>query len=258
MGNDQDLRLSLRRQQLAYAGGYAAWEVEHTPCAWPAAQTALVLCDVWDRHTCRGAEQRLEQLLPRMNEVVRVLRQKGALVVHAPSDTMPFYEGASARQRALQAARVQPPPNLDHDDPPLPVDASDGGCDTLPDEAHPRHERGMPYPWTRQHPAIEIDQERDAISARGQEHYNLYRERGITHVLIMGVHTNMCILNRTFAIKQMVRWGLDVALVRDLTDAMYNPARPPYVSHEAGTRLIIEYIEKFWCPSVASDELLAA
>jgi hypothetical protein len=72
----------------------------------------------------------------------------------------------------------------------------------------------------------------------------------------MGVHTNMCVLNRTFAIKQMVKWGKDVYLVRDLTDAMYNPARPPYVSHEDGTRLVVEYIEKFWCPTVASDDLL--
>jgi hypothetical protein len=70
------------------------------------------------------------------------------------------------------------------------------------------------------------------------------------------VHTNMCILNRTFSIKQLVRWGIDVALIRDLTDTMYNPARPPYVSHDAGTRLVVEYIEKHWCPTVESAEVL--
>ena len=72
----------------------------------------------------------------------------------------------------------------------------------------------------------------------------------------MGVHTNMCVLRRSFAIKQMVRWGVDVALVRDLTDAMYNPARSPYVSHDAGTQLVIGYIERFWCPSILSADLL--
>jgi hypothetical protein len=45
--------------------------------------------------------------------------------------------------------------------------------------------------------------------------------------------------------------------VRDLTDAMYNPAMRPYVSHAEGTRLVIEYIEKFWCPSVESAQLIA-
>jgi hypothetical protein len=42
---------------------------------------------------------------------------------------------------------------------------------------------------------------------------------------------------------------MPIALIRDLTDALYNPARPPYVSHEEGTRLVVEYIEKFWCPT---------
>jgi hypothetical protein len=46
-------------------------------------------------------------------------------------------------------------------------------------------------------------------------------------------------------------------LVRDLTDAMYNPACRPFVPHEAGTELVIEHIEKYWCPSVLSADLLA-
>jgi len=71
------------------------------------------------------------------------------------------------------------------------------------------------------------------------------------------VHTNMCVLHRTFAIKQMVRWGKSVALIRDLTDAMYNPAKSPYVSHDAGTQLIIEFIEKFWCSTILSDDLIS-
>ena len=48
---------------------------------------------------------------------------------------------------------------------------------------------------------------------------------------------------------------MDVALIRDLTDTMYNPARPPYVSHEEGTRLVVGYIEKHWCGTVESDVL---
>ena len=256
-GRGSKLHLEFRRQNLVQRDGYNVWEVERTPCAWEAGKTALVLCDVWDHHTCRGAEERLEKLLPRMNELVRTLRQQGVQIVHAPSDTMPFYEGHPARARVLDVPAVEPPANLEHDDPALPVDSTDP-CDTCPDEVHPKHEKGMPYPWTREHPAIEIDQARDVVSANGRELYSYYRHRGIEHVLEMGVHTNMCILNRTFSIKQMVRWGVEIALIRDMTDAMYNPAKPPYVSHEDGTRLVIEYIEKFWCPSVTSDQVLAA
>ena len=50
------------------------------------------------------------------------------------------------------------------------------------------------------------------------EMYGIFRERGIRNVLIMGVHVNMCILNRPFAIKQLVRWGFQVALIREHLD----------------------------------------
>ncbi len=74
----------------------------------------------------------------------------------------------------------------------------------------------------------------------------------------MGVHTNMCILNRGFAIKQMTRWGIRTVLVRDLTDAMYDPQDRPFVSHAQGTELVIQHIEKYWCPTAVSTDLLRA
>lgn len=71
----------------------------------------------------------------------------------------------------------------------------------------------------------------------------------------MGVHTNMCVLNRSFAIKQMVKWGVSTLLVRDLTDAMYNPKMKPFVTHARGTELVIGHIETHWCPTVLSQAL---
>ncbi len=53
----------------------------------------------------------------------------------------------------------------------------------------------------------------------------------------------------------LARWGFTVALARDLTDTMYNPARPPYVSHDEGTQLVVGYVEKFWCPTFSGDDL---
>ena len=74
----------------------------------------------------------------------------------------------------------------------------------------------------------------------------------------MGVHTNMCVLNRSFAIRQMTKWGMRCVLVRDLTDSMYDPNDRPFVSHDRGTELVIEHIEKYWAPSVTSEELMRA
>src|ERR1019366_5688267 len=126
-----------------------------------------------------------------------------------------FYKDHPARRRATAFPKIDPPENSEHPDPPLPVDASDGGSDT--NEIFDR--ATFVIPWTRQHPAIDIDPERDAISADGHECFSLFAARSIRQVLILGVHTNMCILHRSFAIKQLVKWGLDVALVRDLTDS---------------------------------------
>jgi nicotinamidase-related amidase len=96
------------------------------------------------------------------------------------------------------------------------------------------------------------------ISDNGEEIYALLHQRGVKNLFIMGVHTNMCILNRTFAIKQMTNWGISCVLVRDLTDSMYNPKSRPYVSHAEGTELVIGYIEKHWCPTTLSADFVKA
>ena len=130
----------------------------------------------------------------------------------------------------------------------LPVDDSDGGCDTA-DKFYTA--------WTRENAALRIAPE-DVISDNGGEIYAFVKSRGIDHLLIMGVHTNMCVLNRTFAIKQMTNWGERCILVRDLTDSMYNPKARPFVPHDEGTEMIIEHIEKYWAPTVLSEELVHA
>ena len=250
------LRLNLRSQVLRKdARGYNVWEVVTTPRAVRTAQTAMLLCDVWDKHSSRAAMERLAGLAPRMNHLVAAARDKGVHIIHAPSNTLGYYAGTPARQRMMDAPRVQPPPAREHADPPLPVDASDGGSDTGEVETIETH---RVFPWTRQHSAIVIDQEKDRISESGEEVYSFFQEYGIKLYVIMGVHTNMCVLKRSFGIMKMARWGVDTVLVRDLTDALYNPALPPYVSHDEGTRLVVEYIEKFWCPTVSSEGLLVA
>ena len=241
--------LDLRSQVLELdEGGHNCWRVRNEAQAWSCDSTGLLLCDVWDNHWSRGATERVNEMVPRMNRVVKKARSLGVQIIHAPSDTMEFYADTEARQRILEVPVVDPPPDLEHDDPSQPVDSSDGGSDT--------REPDWYKAWVRQHPRIEIDYSRDVISDNGREVYSFMASREIDRLLIMGVHTNMCVLHRSFAIKQMVRWGKKVALVRDLTDAMYNPAKPPYVGHWEGTRLIVEFIEKFWCPTVLSEDIL--
>jgi nicotinamidase-related amidase len=234
------LRLHLRSRD---AAGQAVLTVRELP----AAAVAVLICDMWDDHWCRAAAARVAAMAPQVDKVVAAARDLGVRVVHAPSETMAFYEGSPARARARAVPRVPPPPPLPLTDPPLPIDDSDGGCDS--------GERPWYRAWTRQHPAIRIDPERDVVSDDGGEIYSFLRWAGTELLTVLGVHTNMCVLGRPFGIRQMTRWGVRCALVRDLTDAMYNPARPPYVSHERGTELVVEHIERYWCPSILSADL---
>ena len=231
-------------------------------------ETAVVICDMWDTHTCKNAALRVAEMAPRMNKVVNKLREQGCFVIHCPSNTMDFYKDHPARKRAQAAKPIESKVplqrwchlNSNHESQ-LPIDDSDGGCDTPADEQAKwvdewkKTAGDKKWPWTRQIDAIEIDGERDAITDSAEAYY-LMRQRGIKNVIVMGVHTNMCVLGRPFSIRQMVYQGQNVLLMRDMTDAMYNPAMRPFVTHFRGTELVVEHIERYWCPTITSAEVL--
>jgi nicotinamidase-related amidase len=211
-------------------------------------ETAIILCDVWDDHWCKPAARRCAVLAKKIDKVLHAARAKGVIVIHAPSECMGFYKDYPQRRRMAELPKAEPPKPRELATPPLPIDDSDGGCD---DEAPAKFYKA----WSREHPAVSIGDD-DFISDNGKEIYRLLKARGIKTVLVAGVHTNMCILNRSFAIKQLTRWGVPCVLLRDLTDAMYNPKKAPFVPHADGTELVIQHIEKHYCPSALSADLL--
>jgi len=242
----REIALRLRTRVEPFKGS-GTWDEVSLERKVPVARAAILICDVWNQHWCRGATDRVDAMAPKMNAAVGAAREAGVLIIHAPSETMGFYADWPQRRRMQAVRRVAPPAPLPLSDPALPIDASDGGCDTA--------EKPWYLAWTRQHPAIEIG-EFDGISDNGEEVYGFLREQGIDTLLIMGVHTNMCVLGRSFGIRQMTRWGIRCILVRDLTDTMYDPKDPPHVSHEEGTELVVRHIESYWCPSILSDDLV--
>lgn len=240
------------RSRIEVFKGSGQWQAVEVTRDFDPSKTALVLCDMWDRHWCSGAESRVAVLARKMEPVIQLARKHGVLIIHAPSETMAYYSQAAARINMLKIAALAPPEPLALTDPPLPIDDSDGGCDVANNKLPPNTRV-----WSRENSAISIASE-DLISDNGREIYSALKSRGIETVLFAGVHTNMCILNRTFGIRQMTRWGVHCILIRDLTDAMYNPARSPYVTHARGTELVIEHIEKYWAPTVTADDLTRA
>lgn len=242
---------------------------------WPAAETAFIVCDVWDAHHSLNAVKRLEEFAPRMNEVLKEARRRGATIIHSPSDCMPAYAEHPARQRVLELpAAAAPLPGIDgwvsqldtEGSGPFsalyPVDQSDGGEDDDPAEHAAWAEklaamgRNPGMPWKMQSPLIEIDVERDYISDKGGEVWNVLEARGIEFVVLVGVHTNMCVIGRPFGLRQMARQGKHVVHMRDMTDCMYNPTQWPRVDHFTGNDLVTAYIERYVCPTITSDQIL--
>ena len=133
-------------------------------------------------------------------------------------------------------------------EPANPIDDTDMGCDC-------KVKCKIEPPWKRQIAGLSIG-DNDAITDNGQDLWNLLGARCITQILFLGVHTNMCVLGRPFAIRQLAKLGLNVVLVRDLTDTMYNSQMRPFVSHYAGTELVVQHIEKYWCPTITSTDLV--
>jgi nicotinamidase-related amidase len=208
---------------------------------WDPCHTALIICDMWDAHHCKKAEKRVREMAPRIQEFAESLRKKGGLIIHCPADTRNFYKNFPQ----LLPKRI--PPKKIANPIPLPIDDSDGGCDDEDKSAEK-------IVWTRQIESIEICDE--DIIADSYDLLPFLQEKGVTNVMILGVHANKCILTRPYGIISLLDYGFKALLVRDLTDAMYNPMKSPYVNHFTGNDLVIWYIEKHWCPTITSDQIL--
>ena len=228
---------------------------------WDPARTAIVICDMWDDHWCRSAARRVNELAVPLNAMVAEARARGAFIIHAPSSVTVYYRDTPQRRRARQAPFHPTPVPLSKAErwgtawcwpapgrePELPIDDSDMGCDCP-------HKCEIREAWTRQSKLIEMREE-DALTDDGQETHNLLEERGIDQVVLVGVHLNMCVLGRPFGIRQMVTVGKKVALMRDMTDTMYDPRREPRVSHFRGTELVVGHVERYWCPTMLSSDV---
>ncbi|MFW6168975.1 MAG: ThuA domain-containing protein [Planctomycetota bacterium] len=247
----------LARNRVTARGSSNAFRIVYEEKKWEPERTAIIICDMWARHWCKSASRRVAEMAPRVNQFVKDARKRGGFIVHAPSGGMEHYTDHPARKRARSAPRAANLPEgigswcrqiESEEGAQWPIDQDDGGCDDeppCPQEKMDRHQIGV----------IDIH-DADAISDSGEEIWNLFEQRGIENVMLVGVHANMCVVGRPFGLRNMVRFGKRALLVRDLTDTMYNPRQRPFVSHVRGTELIIEHIEKHICPTILSTDLL--
>src|SRR4051812_40738434 len=96
------------RSQTEIAGSPAQWQTTEKTARWDPKKTAIVICDMWDTHTCPNSAARVAEMAPRMNEVIKAARARGVFIIHCPSDTMAFYKDAPQRKLAQSATPVTP------------------------------------------------------------------------------------------------------------------------------------------------------
>ncbi|MDR1493786.1 MAG: hypothetical protein LBT05_13855 [Planctomycetaceae bacterium] len=93
--NDWTVRLRNRNQE-----GEAKTIAEK----WNPKETAIIVCDMWAFHPCVHATARLEDLAKEMNKVFDKAREKGILIVFAPSshDIDKYYADLPARKTSAK------------------------------------------------------------------------------------------------------------------------------------------------------------
>jgi nicotinamidase-related amidase len=246
----EPLRISMQ-QRVPSSLDKGSWDVINTIENWNPTQTAIIICDMWDKHWCNDATDRVAEIAPAMNDVITAARNKGVKIVHAPSDCINFYKDHPARKAAMKyknkkiAALANGKSLPSEKDAKWPIDQSDGGCENKDCKTHKA--------WSKQIETLTIT-DQDLISDSGAEIGSYFKKKGIKNVILVGVHTNMCVIGRSFGLRAMKRMDMNVVLMRDMTDLMYNHEKEPYVDHFSGLDLMVEYIETYVCPTIVSSD----
>jgi hypothetical protein len=240
---------------------------------------ALIIMDMWDKHPGTGSSYRVPPLAKAINEFANFLRDRGALIIHSPSERGVYSvtdpkispEARQARKNAIDARDVSSKKwerqrffylgsrhiseAFDH--------IVEGAGEEWP--AQPNPYTGQPV---FQSPFIEI-KSCDAISATkldmGFSDKAAYPEllaltENRQNLIYCGIHTNMCILARPNSMRVAAKSGKSLWLVRDLTDtslgefttgltkyaAKINGTRRKKLryNHFEGTDLVVDWIGK--------------
>lgn len=209
-------------------------------------KTGIVVVDPWNFHWCKTATMRVDALIPRINRSLEACRELGMTVMLCPSDVVDNYVGWPQREIVL-AMEQRPEPLLHPVECPAPPDG--GGCAC-------GHDRCVTnYGWDGMHPALKIGPD-DLIPDTLQEVWTICQDRQLTHLIYVGVHTQVCLLGKPMGLRNLKSAGMQCILARDLTDAHpgYEPERG--FTPDGHTAEVVAHFERYLAPTIMmSDEL---
>ena len=210
-------------------------------------RVGVIAVDVWNFHWCKTATMRVDAFVPRMNKALDAARALGMTVMLCPSDVVDNYVGYPQRQKIFTLPNVTVPNVLDVTCP-APPDA--GGC------ACGRERCAVNYGWDGMHPALQLGPD-DWMPDTQAEVYAICQQYGLTHLIYVGFHTQVCLLGKPIGLKAMKSAGLKCILARDMTDAHpgYDPARD--FTPDLNTAQVVEHFEKYLSPTISFQSELA-
>lgn len=211
------------------------------------ARIGVVAVDVWNFHWCKTATMRVDAIVPRMNKALDAARVLGMTVMLCPSDVVDNYVGYPQREAVFALPKFAVPSVMNVTCPPVP-DA--GGC------ACGRERCAGNFGWDGMHPALRIG-ENDLMPDTQAEVYAVCKKYGLTHLIYVGFHTQVCLLGKSMGLKAMKSAGLRCYLARDMTDAHpgYDPARN--FTPDLNTEQVVEHFEKHLAPTISFQDELA-
>ena len=203
--------------------------------------TAIVICDMWDKHWCPSASRRCGEMAVKMADVVNVARKKGILIIHAPSDTMSSTRTRRPASDCRTSRRSRCPSRWICPIRSVPSTTATVGATTIrqivqgvePATRGHSHRRG-----TRRH----LRQRPRDLQLSERERHRHHPDHGSPHQHVRAA--------------SVVRDQTDDAGGHaphpraDLTDSMYNPKSKPMVTHDEGTQRIVQFIENTGVPLV--------
>jgi nicotinamidase-related amidase len=209
---------------------------------------AILSIGMWSVHKCKVASDRLNEISIKANELMKLVRNNGGKILHGSSTLVNIPEYKNMRNNIIGLPEAKLVDNGMIAYPQVPLDDSDGGVV----EYNPNYDRKK----VLMNPYIEMDYEKDAITGHNKEILNYLYYHGIELLLICGTHTNMCVLDRIYGVKNIIRYGFPVVIIRDLVDVVHNPKLYPYTTRNETNELMAEWIEEYFCPTMHSEDIL--
>lgn len=174
-----------------------------------------------------------------MNRTLEQARKLGMTVFLCPTDVADNYVGTPMVERALAVEPLAIPSAPDLVCPPAP---DGGGCTCG------RERCRVNYGWDGMHPGLVIGPD-DLMPNDPERLYAICKQRGITHILFVGVHTQVCLLGKSVGLRAMTRAGFRCALARDLTDA-HGRYEPGVETPDDFTAKVVEHFERHLAATV--------